>query len=314
MDLTRTTANISDDRRVVLTALREVPEEITFLLSEAKQDETIPNRYWFDFPNQWANQPNKDPIIGIRSIYTTNTNRFIKYKCKVSLYSPLDLGLDNQYHDPPTFGSIETTLTLWLDGNDTIRPITENFNKYWLSDGNITPGNQAHEWKDWEIQSYYGYDRETQKTNLCFGRGIDEDNQFHWIDNDYGNVEYLCDYVVEITPLSDDAKALFGETIRSSKTRVEIELWSRHQCLVKSSIAANDKNNILGHTRDNPYNPIKYYRLNSRDKKFWIELYETRFHDCRVVIPKDKKNDGTEYYRDDSIIEAIVAFSAQGMI
>ena len=300
----RYSANVSEDRRVVLTPLREVPEEITFLLSEAEQDPNIPNRYWFEFPNQWTNQPNKDPIIGIRDIYTTNTNRFIKYKCKVSLYSPLNLGIDNEYHDPPTFGSIETTLIHWLDGSDNIRIITENFNTWWKSDGVITQGTEEHDWQAWEIQAYYGYDRTTHKTNLCFGRGIDEDKQYHWILDD---VEYLCDYVIEITPLSDDAKALFG--INETKTafgRVEVPMWSRHQCLVKSSIAANDKNNILGHTRNDSYNPIKYYRLTSSMKKFWIELYETRYHDCPVAFPNDK--------RDDLIIEAIVCFTAQAMI
>ena len=59
--------NISEDRKVVLTALREVPYETTFLLSDAVQDQSIKNRYWFDLPNQWTHQANKDPIIGIRS-------------------------------------------------------------------------------------------------------------------------------------------------------------------------------------------------------------------------------------------------------
>ena len=37
----RTSANISEDRKVVLSALREVPEEITFMLSDAEQDPKI---------------------------------------------------------------------------------------------------------------------------------------------------------------------------------------------------------------------------------------------------------------------------------
>ena len=74
----RHSANISNDRRVVLSALREVPEEVMFLLSESEQDPKKPNRYWFDFPSQWADQYKKDPIIGIRDIYLTRTNRIIK--------------------------------------------------------------------------------------------------------------------------------------------------------------------------------------------------------------------------------------------
>ena len=300
-------SNISDDRRVVLTALREVPEEITFMLSEAEQDSVKPNRYWFDFPNQWSNQPNKDPIIGIRDLYMTKTNRFIKYSYKIEL-----INFNTPLSSAETVDTIQGTITHWLDGSETIRPITENFNKYWITEGTRTTDltDEQHKWKDWEIQAYYGYDRETHTTYLYFGRGIMEDPYYELID---GNQTTLLPYQVSITPLSDDAIALFGtdetkiaEWNNNKPSRVAFPIWSRYQCLVKSSIATNDKNNILGHTRNDPYTPIKYYRLNNGLKKFWIELYETRFHDCQVVLPKDG--------RDDLIIEAIVCFSAQGML
>ena len=56
-----------------LRELREVPKEVMFKISDAKQDQTKLNRYWFDFPSQWSNQLDKDPIIGIRDIYQTKT-------------------------------------------------------------------------------------------------------------------------------------------------------------------------------------------------------------------------------------------------
>ena len=302
--------NISEDRRVVLAPLREVPEEITFMLSDAEQDPNIKNRYWFDFPSQWANQPNKDPIIGIRSIYITKTNRFIKYKYKITLndlaQQPIDI---TTVYEP--IDTIEGTIIHWLDGSDNIRPITENFNKYWLSDGTRTHtcSDEQHTWKDWEVQAYYGYDRITKKTNLYFGRGIMEEPYYT---HESSLIEHHYPYGIEITPISDDAIALFGGTFfkhepdQTKPCRVALSVWSRYQCMIKSSIAANDKNNILGHTRNDPYTPIKYYRLTSNMKKFWIELYETRFHDCLVELPSDK--------RDDLIIEAIVCFTTQAMI
>ena len=307
----RYSSNIGEDRRVVLTALREVPEEITFLLSEAEQDQSIKNRYWFDFPNQWSNQPNKDPIIGIRSIYTTNTNRFIKFSYKVELI-PL--------HETSSIDTIEGTIKCWLNGSDTIEVITRAFNEWWLKDGTRTTEltDEEHEWKDWEIQAYYGYDRQTHKTNLCFGRGILESSTILVIDSEDFDVE--CSYYITITPLSDDAMALFNtaSALPTTETRVEIPMWSRHQCFVKSSIANNDKNNILGHTRNDPYTPLKYYRLNNGLKKFWIELYETRNHDCPVVFAKkiyeDDEEEKKKIDRDDLIIEAIVCFTAQAMI
>ena len=316
--------NISEDRKVVLTALREVPYETTFLLSDATQDPSKPNRYWFDFPSQWSNQANKDPIVGIRSMYTTKTNRFILYDYKIVLFylGPLEEEQDDDDDDlfeeqirptiQPAGEGIETrrdvdmitgTLVLWVDGSETIRPITENFNKYWKTP-EPTTYTQNHTWKDWEIQAYYSYDRTEHKTYLNFGRGILENPRFT---KTVAGVQYEYAYGIVITPKSDDAKALFGSNDPIiGIDKVKIPVWSRYQCLVKSSIADGDKNNILGHTRNDPYTPLKYYRLSHDLKRFWIELYETRFHDCPVVLPQDK--------RDDLIIEAVVAFSSQGML
>ena len=302
----RTSANISEDRKVVLSALREVPEEITFMLSDAERDAKIPNRYWFDFPSQWANQQNKDPIIGIRSIYTTNTNRFIRYNYKVELFDPTDIGIDGTFDAATPLDKLEGTITHFLDGSDTIKPITDKFNEQWLENGKRTHtcSDEQHTWKQGEIQAFYAYSRERGKTYLRFGRGLMED---HEATITIKGVDLLCPYRISITPLSDDVKALFGfDEPKTELTRVEIPIWSRYSCMVKSSLASNDKNNILGHTRSEIYTPIKYYRLNQYTKKFWIELYETRYHNSPVSLPSDK--------RDDLIIEAIVCFSSQGML
>ena len=328
MDLTRTSANISNDRKVVLTALREVPEEVNFMLSEAEQDPNIPNRYWFNLPIQWATQPNKDPIIGIRDIYTTNTNRFIRYSYKFMLNDLATQPIDPSHSWEP-IDTIEGVITHWIDGNETISKITEQFNNIsssnnWLTNSTVkrthSCSDEEHTWSQYEIACYYGCDRDDKTTYLYFGR-ITLDDPFYTTNN---NKHYP--YSVEITPLSDDCMALFGTTTtlraepdETQPCRVKIPVWSRHQCLVKSSIATNDKNNILGHTRNDPYMPIKYYRMiNSSVKKFWIELYETRYHESPVVFPtkvyetdEDKKK---ELDRDDLIIEAIVCFTAQAMI
>ena len=244
--------NISEDRKVVLSPLREVPYETTFLLSEAEQDQSIKNRYWFDLPSQWTHQANKDPIIGIRDIYTTNTNRFIKYSYKITLNDLAVQPIDPRVVWEP-IDTIEGTIIHWLDGSDTIKPITENFNKYWLSDGTRTHTctDDQHKWSPWEVQAYFGYDRETNTTNLYFGRGIDEDPYYT---NTSSSTDYHYPYGVEITPLSSDTKALFSgehfiaEPDQTKPCHVSIPAWSRYQCLVKSSIAESDKNNIFGHT------------------------------------------------------------------
>lgn len=73
-----------------------------------------------------------------------------------------------------------------------------------------------------------------------------------------------------------------------------------------SSFSSDAIDSYLGHTRQDPYCPIKYYRLSSDSKRFWIDLYETRDHTVGVCLPEDDK--------DVLYIEAVVCFSASGMI
>ena len=310
--------NVSDSRKVVLVSLREVPYEITFQLSDATQDPNIRNRYWFEFPNQWANIPNKDSIIGIRSIYTTKTNRYIQYSYKIELIPVNDM-------EEVSIDTVEGTIRQWLDGSDTIRPISEFFNNRWQpkADENdeshygtrtTTSLTEDFVWEKYDVMCFYGYDRNSNTTHLCFGRGILATDTIFIKGSQNEDIE--CKYKITITPESDDAKALFGSsTALTASTRLEIPVWSRYQCLVKSSLANDDKNNILGHTRDDSYVPIKYFRLNANDKRFWIELYETRFPKCPVSLPMKVYDSNTqELDRDDLIIEAIVMFSTEAML
>ena len=78
MQLDKTTIN-------TLAKKREVPYEIMFKLSDAKQDQIKKNKYWFDFPQQWVDQLDKDAIIGIRDIYLTKTKRHIKLKFSIAI-------------------------------------------------------------------------------------------------------------------------------------------------------------------------------------------------------------------------------------
>ena len=148
--------NISEDRKVVLAPLREVPEEITFMLSDAEQDPNIPNRYWFDFPSQWANQPNKDPIIGIRSIYTTRCYRYLVYDYEIVL-----VRFSYPDKDPSGVWLKKTSGTIfsWVDGDRTLKETCIDFSRKWIeninptqrfemneSAGNTLPADGEHTW------------------------------------------------------------------------------------------------------------------------------------------------------------------------
>ena len=313
-------------KRLSFVPLKEVPYEMTFLLKDATQDQAIKNRYWFELPITWLDAEVKDPIIGIRSLYTTKTNRFIWYEYYIELISraSYDSGDEDNYE---CIDALKGEIMHWLDGNDTIKPVTDYFNEHWIDHGikwegaiNKDIGEDTHNWEKGEIHCHFEYknnpitDKEDYHNRLClvFGRGFLPD--IAWIDDEYGN---SSDYVyrISIMPLNWDTATVFGldslEMV-SNWSNIILPTWSRYQCFVKSSLTDMDKNNILGHTRNDPYNPIKYFRYNINVRKFWIELYETRYSDCPVIIPIDKSN--FNHADDDIIIEAIVCLSSDGML
>ena len=323
--------NISDDRKVILAPIREVPYETTFLLSDAKQDPSIKNRYWFDLPSQWANQANKDPIIGIRDIYFTKCYRYLVYQYEISLYrysttTQTEPDMDNN-NKRIWLATTTGTIFSWVDGGLTLKETCIDFSRKWIEpninqtqhfefnenagnslESNVSEANTArgHNWISREVNSWIEFNETDKQTYICFGRHEGDETFVEYTGKD--NNTYYYRYQIMIKPINDEAKMIFNrDTYRCLYDRVKFPVnWSRYQCLVKSSIANNDKNNIIGHTRNDPYIPIKYYRLNHDVKKFWIELYETRSHNIPVSIPTDKK--------DDLIIEAVVCFSSSGMI
>ena len=61
-------------------------------------------------------------------------------------------------------------------------------------------------------------------------------------------------------------------------------LWDRHTTKVYASFANQASHNYLGNTHVY-FTPIKYYILNSTDKKFWIELYSARNPNIPMRLP-----------------------------
>ena len=318
-------------KRLSFAQVKEVPYEITFLLRDAERDRDTryPNRYWFELPESWVDTVSKDPIIGIRSIYATKTNRFIWYEYEIEL-----VNLEG-YDDPETevvADAWKGEIMHWLDGADTIRVVTDYFNNNWLTNGGRPegfgddnpdiPNSYGHSWEAEEIHCHYEYkqgyiERESAlySGQLClvFGRGFLSDVV---IIEDEEGIPRRYVYRVSIMPCNWDTAIVFGlETMDqiTSWTNIILPTWSRYQCLVKSSLADMDKNNILGHTRNDPYMPIKYFRYKNYGlRRFWIELYETRYPDCPVIIPEPTGRDNHE--DDDVIIEAIFCFSSSGML
>lgn len=310
----------STDKRVVLQQYREIPQEVVFRLSDSIRDNRISNRYWFNFPEQWFNQLDKDAIIGIRSMYLTKTTRYIAFDLSVELYLDEDeTPLDTMPGIPvKTFDKITVSFRDVHDGSEDFRDICKSLNEQWKEA--IKDHNQDGQWDHFLFWFDIGINDQPCKFNI----GLTGNHSTTYIDvheNDRTTIDYRAPnryfymYQIQYTPISDACKSLIPVPIEpgqkqtdftSGKNKLSINIWSRYHCYIKSSISNDAIDQFLGHTRNDPYSPLKYYRLTSKSKRFWIELYETRNHKCPVSLPDDKL--------DDLFIEAIICFTSAGMI
>jgi hypothetical protein len=90
--------------------------------------------------------------------------------------------------------------------------------------------------------------------------------------------------------LNDDAKAIFNTLDMDGHDEIiECEgIWTRHRCLLRSSISINNSKNYLGYSQNN-YNPIKYYKIQCSDPRFYIDLLDAHDEEAIVTLPNDYK-------------------------
>lgn len=293
--------NVSANRHVVLQAFREVPQEVVFKSDTSTKDQKKINRYWFKFPEQWANQKDKDSIIGIRDMYIAKTNRNISFTISF-------IFKDRNTKEIPAIYKI--FYHTWLDSDDTIGKICKMLKD--RSEGilyDYIRNSDVSEWVDpnedeWNLIRTLTADYQYNDTDQPILLIASLRDNYYYID-DEGN-EHDFDVFLNYTTDDIDTKTILGECDYDSTRIVLHPPWTRGQCYVTSSISNDAEDNFLGHTRNDPYIPLKYFRLNSTNKDFWIELYDTRNHNCDVSLPDDNK--------DILFIEAIVCFTPQGML
>jgi hypothetical protein len=110
------------------------------------------------------------------------------------------------------------------------------------------------------------------------------------------------------------ATQFFGKEIFSLPTQEAVwhrtvrtpGIWDRMPLYILSSIkTSSDQNSYLGHKRTDDYVPIKYYRIDSDDKVFWVEFYSTRDHTVAV----DNLTQWSDFH-----IEAIFMYNTAPML
>ena len=114
--------------------------------------------------------------------------------------------------------------------------------------------------------------------------------------NTFKLVEHPTPFIDGDTIFDDDFNDVFNvgnephqnsvdNIIRFHRTIEFKNLWDRHTCKVYASFANQSNHYYVGNSHVH-FTPIKYYKLNARDNRFWIELYSGRKPNVPMRLPE----------------------------
>ena len=105
---------------------------------------------------------------------------------------------------------------------------------------------------------------------------LNEDNE----DNDRFDFDTACYFHIgDNNPYHNDIRYV----TKFHRRLVFNHILTNLQCEVAASFANQSNHNLIGRTNE-IYTPIKYYKLNDNDDKFWIELYDRNEIDIPVAF------------------------------
>ena len=232
------------------------------------RDKDKPNRYWFKFPENWTTSTVKERVIGFRSLWIPLAQRILTFELEIALI------------DSSSSNWINVAFLIYLNVSDHFEDIIKKMLKQIQE--HIDKNKE-----EWESQSLpcltsdmLNIRYETKNKMKCFIITYNE-----------ANVDKKGLYLsFRLHKLNDDAKAIFNTTDMEENTRcIECEgIWTRHRCLLRSSISINNSKNYLGYSQNN-YNPIKYYKIQCSDPRFYIDLLDAHDEEAIVTLPNDYK-------------------------
>jgi hypothetical protein len=304
---------------------REIPKEVLFRISsdtivatsanipDIRKDTRDKNKWWIKLPEEWSNRKFKDKVLGIRNIYQIKDWFDIQFEFYICFKTEEAYvrGVYYRCHIKNFFIGRDTTL----------REICDYFNRViqdFLNYSGITIDTEKLQawgyFRDhYPINNYCRYAYVPDDVDKNKRRCIISWNQITGtmtkgdIISQHGSTEYAF-----IDP-TEDAELFFGKDIFQYTPKnaivptpnISTQTWDRKEIYITSSLAqSSDKNAYFGQT-NTIYTPIKYFRLDSDDKEFWIQLYWTAEHRHEV-------NDITRWA--DLYIEAIFMYSTAAMI
>ena len=237
-----------------------------------KRDDKIFNRYWFEFPPEWRTASQRERLIGFRSFWISKTYRHLEFDLDIE-YSTPEREVNNFTVHIHSRVEYENDLReVWYDIRNQVTQYIERYKTQWETDGLSIPDIAI-------FMMNYEYLEIDNRPSLCMT--LYPSARMH-------DGEEL---LFRIRNLNHDAKIILNclEPDTDFKDKLCFtDIWDRHSVLLCSSISINNSNNYLGysHTR---YTPIKYYRVNSAEPNFHIDIYNGHKHDIPINLPVDER-------------------------
>ena len=279
-----------------------IPTETALFSEDGEIDTELKWRWWFKLPDIWTTSNIGEKIIGIRSIYLMKNRRKIKYTIhmKKYKYSYIDSGI--MIHDE-TENELIVPIVSWLPVEKDLREFYIDMLGYINSAIEENNKTKKPEQIAFEMNTRNAYKRDIQMD------GVFEkyENRRSFVEKIYcpnkyspeiiDGTTYYTECKFKITDTNEDFDLIFNKNQNPLPEDYVIEMnfydvWDRHSCKIFSNIASNSSRGYIGNSQIE-LNPIKYFKINSTDKKFYIDFYNSRNIKCPSVLPYKIKEDGS---------------------
>ena len=279
-----------------------IPTETALFSEDGEIDTELKWRWWFKLPDIWTTSNIGEKIIGIRSIYLMKNRRKIKYTIhmKKYKYSYIDSGI--MIHDE-TENELIVPIVSWLPVEKDLREFYIDMLRYLNSAIEENNKTKKPEQVAFEMNTQTAYKRDIQMD------GVFEkyENRRSFVEKIYcpnkyspeiiDGTTYYTKCMFKITDTNEDFDLIFNKNQNPLPEDYVIEMnfydvWDRHSCKIFSNIASNSSRGYIGNSQIE-LNPIKYFKINSTDKKFYIDFYNSRNIKCPSVLPYKIKEDGS---------------------
>ena len=312
-----------------------LPTETAVFSNDGVIDSDKKWRWWFMFPDSWTTSNIGEKIIGIRCIWLMHNRRKLQFTLSLQKYLYYDNGTGAAEVYEPSLNLLDVKITSWLPVDRDLREVYIDIIKQLKSA--IVENEQK---KDPEQISFHMDDTDATRNDFQMD-GVFESyqNRVSFVEkmycrdtNDYPeeqitteggeviNCMTMCKF--NISDYNDDFKLVFNlmtkEDVKQGiynegeknlfPTDMFVDkfdfydVWDRHSCKLFSSLASDSNRGYIGNTSIY-INPIKYFKINSTDKKFYIDFYNSRNINCPSVIPYNNDSNGKTVMTEQFIIE-----------